>query len=253
MRKHLLNYLSDAHRDANQAIMSANGERKFNADGFLDQAHNFTDPNDPANFFMRADGAAAQPVAAQESQPYIITVSNASATQINGFNIWGAATYIGGSNSIAGASWSAGSLTISGVTLTSAISNMTYFEMLQQSNTSPFTVGRTYLASVSGSASQVIQPLSINTKDSNGNFAGKVLPSPLSPNQYQPGVYENRMPYRIDGLTTVGISILASAVFQIYFYPSFTVNLARTLGEQNLGRSFAAPSIGTPQVAVLKG
>ena len=245
MRKQLLNYLNDAHAEANQHILSANGERKIGADGFLDQKMTFTDPDDPGNFFMRADGAAAPVVAAPESQPYIITVSNASATQINGFNIWGAATYLGNT-------FTAGSLTISGVTLSSAISNITYYEMLQQSNNNPFTVGRTYLASISGSASQVIQPLTINTKDSNGNQASKILPSPLSPNQYQSGVYENRMPYRIDGLTTVSISVLASAVFQIYFYPSFNVNLARTLGDQGLGRQFAAPQIGSPLIAVTK-
>jgi hypothetical protein len=239
MRSNIQKYLAMAENSANQRIMSANGERHFGADGFIDQSLYFTNDLNPGGFYPAdgGDGGGAA-AAASLSQPYIITVSNASAAQVNNFNIWGANIYLGNT-------FTNGSLTISGITLTAAVgnSNITYYTMLQQSLTNNFTVGKTYLTVLSGSNAQAIQPLTVNTYDMNGNTAGKLLPSPLSPMQYQAGVYENNFPYRIDGFTTVSLNILASAVFQIYFYPSYNINPARALGDRNMGRQFAAPQL----------
>ncbi len=238
MRRNIKHYLADAQHDANQVVMSADGSgRKFGADGFIDNNKYFTDDTNPGNFYP-ADAQPQAQAQTQLSQPYIITVSNTSAAQVNNFNIWGANIYLGNT-------FSNGSLTISGVTLTADAgnSNITYYTMLQQSLTNNFTIGKTYIQVLTGSNSQATQKLSINTFDANGNTAGKLLPSPLSPMQYQSGVYENNFPYRIDGFTTVSINVLASVVFQIYFYPSFTINMARALGDGAVGRSFAAPQI----------
>lgn len=242
-------YLRDAQANANQAVMSANGSRYFGADGFIDKAMGFTNDLNPGEFYP-ADGAGSSAAAAANpqglSQPYIFTVSNASATQQSNFPLWGANIYLDQSRF----TWSQGVLTISGVSVTlissPAGSLQSYYTALQQALTNNFTVGKTYLASISGSSTQVLQPLGVNTYDTNGNLAGKILPSPLSPNQYQAGVYENNFAYRIDGNTIVTINVLPSAVFQIYFYPSFTINLSRGLGDAPIGRSFAAPAIGTP-------
>jgi hypothetical protein len=252
MRNHIQDYLAMCEHDANQSVMSATGERTFGADGFIDGDLYFTDDLNPGNFYP-ADGdaasqaAAPMAAAAPVSQPYIVTVSNASANTVSGFEFWGAAIYAFNSGFNAG-----GSLTINGVTITSNMqSPISYRFMLQQSLTNNFTVGRTYLASISGSQQQVIQPLRIVTYDANGNSSTKTLPSPLPPSQFQPGVYENRMPYRIDGFTTMAIDILPSVVFQLYWYPSFTINLARGLGDKPIGRGFGAPKINQPNTAVL--
>lgn len=254
MRNHIADYLTMCEHDANQRILSANGERHFGADGFIDGDLYFTNDLNPGDFFP-ADGdaaaqtaaAAAQVAAAPVSQPYIVTVSNASANLVSGFEFWGAAIYAFNSG------FTNGTLTRLGITVTSNMQfPITYQFMLQQSLTNNFTVGRTYLASISGSQQQVIQPLRITTYDMNGNSSTKTLPSPLPPSQFQPGVYENRMPYRIDGFTTMAIDILPSAVFQLYWYPSFTINLARGLGDKPIGRGFGAPRINQPSVAVLK-
>lgn len=253
MRKNIQKYLAMAEHEANQHVMSANGEsRTFGADGFLDKNLYFTDTANPANFYQSSFGADGEAAVAQQaqatlSQPYIVTVSNASAARITGFEIWGANIYLGNT-------FSSGSLTISGVTLSSAMpAPVTYYTMLQQSLTNNFTVGKTYLRSVSGTAAQVFNALTVKTYDANGNFAGKLLPSPLSPMQYQSGAYENNMPYRIDGFTTVSIDVEASAVFQIYFYPSYTINLARGLGDKPIGAGFSAPQINPVQPVKVLG
>ncbi len=256
MRNTVQKYLSIAEAEANQHVMSANGEkgRSFGADGFLDRSMYFTDPpgggGNPANFYQSsfgADGEQAVQAPATLSQPYIVTVSNTSAARVQGFEIWGANIYLGNT-------FSGGSLTISGVTISSAMpAPVTYYTMLQQSLTNNFTIGKTYLRSVSGTAAQVFNALTVKTYDANGNFAGKLLPSPLSPMQYQSGAYENNMPYRIDGFTTVSIDIEASVVFQIYFYPSYTINLARGLGDRPIGAGFAAPQINPVQPVKVLG
>lgn len=247
MRKNINNYLAQAQSEANQNVMSADGSRRggrsFGADGFLDKNLYFTNDINPGEFYGADAGGAAAQAAAPLSQPYILQISNASAAAVNNFNIWGSNIYLGNT-------FSGGNLTINGVTISASPmnnSNITYYSMLQQAQNSPFTVGKTYLASLAGAATQVFQPISVYTQDSNGNTATKLLTSPLSPNQFQSAVYENNFPYRIDGNTLITMTILASAVFQIYFYPSYTVNLARPLGDQPVGRGYTAPQISMVQ------
>lgn len=247
MRNHIQRYLNDARGEAHQRFLGA--------DGFIDQNLYFTDDLNPGNFFMRADGggngngASAQAaMAVGESQPYIFTLSNASATAVSNFNIWGADIYLRETFN------ADGSLTLDGVTIQSDNTDVPggYYAALQQSKSNNFTNGKTYLSVISGPNAQAFQPLRVRTNSMNGNQATKTLPSPLPGSQFQAGVYTNNMPYRIDGYTTVGLRILASAVFQIYFYPSFDINLARGLGQAAIGRNFAAPQIDQPSIAVLK-
>lgn len=235
MRHNIQKYLQDAQHGANQRYMGA--------DGFLDGHRGFTNDLAPGEFYP-ADGAAPAAQQTALSQPYIVQVSNASAASVANFDIWWAANYLG-------STFSAGSLTISGVTLSAAMNNtgITYYNMLQQSLTNNFTVGKTYLTMITGSNAQITQPISIYTQDINGNTAGKLLPTPLSPFQFQSSAIENNFAYRIDSNTAVRMTILASVVFQIYFYPSFTLNMARALGDNAIGRSFAPPQI-TPVQAV---
>jgi hypothetical protein len=238
-------YLAQSEQDANQKVMNATGNRKFGADGFLERSLYFTnDVNNMSEFYRHADGGnggggdAAPQQAQWVSQPYVLQISNASAARVSGVQIWGAATYL--DNSLY--TWNNGSLTVNGVTISSLMpSPATYRFILNQSQTNNFTVGRTTLISVSGTATQVLNNMNIQTADGNGNQASKVLTSPLSPMQFQSGVYENNQPYRVDGYTTLAIDVEASAVFKMFVYYSFNINLARGLGNQPIGNSFAAP------------
>lgn len=253
MRRNFQHYLAQAEAEVMQHTMDASGgkHRKFGADGFPGSDRYFTDSNNPGNFFQSSYGNPAYGadggnnggggVPVFESQPYIITLSNTSAARVANFEFWGAWTYLGNT-------FSSGSLTISGITISSALPNpATYYFMLQQSNSNPFTVGKTYLRSRSGTTSQVFNNITVRTDDGNGNQARKTLTPVLGTMQYQASVNELNTPYRVDGGTTLFMDIEASVVFDIYFYYSYNINIARALGDQSVGAQFAAPHLNPIQ------
>jgi len=219
-------YLQNANRSMNEQFIGVDGAFE-----------SFTDDSDIANFY-RADGmeAAAAP---QRSQPYIITVSNASNAAVT-IDVFGA--YINLNN----AGFSAGSLTVSNVTISSGLSNTTYYNLLNQSSVSPFTVGSTLISSVNGTTSQVLNPLTLTTQDANGNQAVKILTPTIDPYQNQSGVIELKQAFRIDGFTKLTFSIFASTSVQFQFYPADNINIARGLAGAPVSKQYGNPQLIRP-------
>ena len=222
-------YLENAKSFANERYMNAigfdyfaGGDQFFDADG---------------------DGAAAPQAggvpsmgAMRTSQPYIITISNASATSVSNFDVLGAYQYLGSGT------FTSGSLVSGQITVSSAISNVTYQEFLYQSMNSPFAVGLTYIESVSGSTTQVSQTLTLNTRDANGNQALKTLVPTIDPYQQQSGIVALNQLYDIDGFTKITIStVLPSVVFRLHFYPRANLNIARGLRGNQVAADFGSP------------
>ena len=230
-------YLSQAQREAHENFL--------NADGLFDDDLQFTADEG----FMGANGDAVGSVSsAPRSQPYIITVSNASATAVSNFDVLGSYEYLQSTG------FTNGSLTVSGVTISSAISNVTYQNFLYQTMNNPYTVGLTYIESVAGSSSQVTTVLTLNTKDANGNQALMPLIPTIDPYQFQSGTIALKQGYRIDGFTKITLAtILPSAVFRIHFYPADNINLARGLAGRPVSRQFTNPKVIKDQTVVVKG
>lgn len=230
-------YMQNARNFANESYL--------NADGFIDNDMQFTGGDD----FFNADGAPmAQTASTPTSQPYIITVSNASASAVSNFDVLGAYQYLQNTG------FANGSLTISGVTISSGISNVTYQQFLYQTMNSPFSVGLTYVQALGSVTGQITQPMTLNTQDANGNQALKAIIVTIDPYQQQTGVVAVKQLYRIDGYTKLTISnVLASSVFQIQFYPSDNINLARGLAGRPASRQFGNPNIVKSSVAVIGG
>ena len=225
-------YLQMANRQVNEQFIGV--------DGFVDDDMYFA----AGDNFFGADGTAAEaaPMAApavMRSQPYIITVSNASNAAVT-IDVFGAYIYLNN------AGFSGGSLTVSNVTITSGLSNVTYYNLLNQSSVSPFTIGSTLISSVNGTTSQVLQPLTLSTLDANGNQATKILTPVIDPYQQQSGVIELKQPFRIDGFTKLTFSIYASTSVQFQFYPSDTINIARGLGGNAVSKQYGSPKIIRP-------
>ena len=229
-------YLNDARNFAN--------ERYLNADGFIDDDLQFTADEG----FFGADAAPAMGApSAPTSQPYIITVSNASATSVSNFDVLGSYQYLQSTGFVNG------SLTISGVTISSAISNVTYQQFLYQTMNNPYSVGLTYFQAVNVNA-QVTQVLTLNTQDANGNQALKPLIPVVDPYQFQSGIIALKQTYRIDGYTKLTLAlVLPSSVFQLYFYPADNINLARGLAGRPVSKQFANPKVIKDQTVVVKG
>lgn len=235
------NYLQNARNFAN--------ETHLNYDGW-----DFTADAEASPWFgADGDSAAAAPAAPapqnmRTSQPYIITVSNASATATSNFDVLGAYQYLGTGT------FTNGSLTVGNITIQSAISNVTYQEFLYQSMNSPFSVGMTYVESVSGSATQVSQTLTLNTRDANGNQALKTLVPTIDPYQFQSGIVVLNQPYDIDGFTKITIStVLPSVVFRMHFYPKANLNIARGLRGTQVAADYKGPGVVKSNIAVVGG
>jgi hypothetical protein len=224
-------YLQMANRQVNESFIGV--------DGFVDDDMYFA----AGDNFFGADGTEAAPMAAapavMRSQPYILTVSNASNAAVT-VDVFGAYIYLNN------AGFSGGSLTVSNVTITSGLSNVTYYNLLNQSSVSPFTIGSTLISSVNGTTSQVLAPLTLSTLDANGNQATKILTPVIDPYQQQSGVIELKQPFRIDGFTKLTFSIFASTSIQFQFYPSDTINIARGLGGNAVSKQYGSPKIIRP-------
>ena len=194
------------------------------------------------NFFSaEGDAASVAAPSMMRSQPYILTVSNASNAAVT-IDVFGAYIYLNN------AGFSNGSLTVSNVTITSNLSNVTYYNLLNQSSYSPFTIGNTLISSVNGTAIQVLNPITLTTQDANGNQAVKILTPVVDPYQNQSGIVDLKQPFRIDGFTKLTLSIFASSSVQFQFYPSDTINVARGLGGNPVSKQYGSPRIIRPAV-----
>jgi len=221
--------LSTAQRNAMESFS--------NADGFIDEDLSFTGDD-----FFNASGMGS----VQTSQPYIVTITSTSGSAVANFEVLGSYQYINNTGFNAG-----GDLVIGSITISSGIPDITYREMLYQFMNNPYSVGLTYIQSAT--ANQVLETLSVNTRDANGNLAQKTLVPTIDPYQQQTTIIAMKYAYRIDGFTKVIIrQVLANATLKLYFYPADNINLARALGGQPVSRQFGTPPVTNGQTIKLK-
>lgn len=230
----LKKYFSDAQEEAN--------ENFFNADGWEDD-YSFADEDysfDGDEDFDMAVGSVKAPT----SQPYIVSIENTlSATNLP-------CTILGAYSTLAYSSpnWQ----NAAGISITMGISGITYAEFLYQSMNKPFVVGQTYYQS--STANQVLETLTLITKDVNGNEAKKTLIPTIDPYQQQSTVIVIKMTYRIDGFTAVVIAnVLGGATVKLYFYPAETVSTARTLTGRRAVKGYSDPQTIKSQSLKLSG
>jgi hypothetical protein len=254
------NYIAQARENANQNYAGWTG----NAAPMNGGTPNYRNAN--AAVFNRAAGVGpsmhnatgGQSTAAPQSQPYILTISNASATAVSNFDVLGAYTYLNGgtmpSTPPGTASFTTvpGSLTVTGtgfgITISSAIANVSYQQFLYQSMNQPFSVGLTYIESVGGASNQITQTFTLNTQDANGNQLLRTIVPTIDPYQQQSSIVAVKQLYSIDGFTKLTFTqIGALSVFRIHFYPSTNINLAAGLQGSSVAQQYGNPNIvGVP-------
>jgi hypothetical protein len=224
------NYISQA-KSASREYRNYVGTGVMNANAY---------PGGGLQMGMRGTSFAAAGASnpASQSQPYIITISNASAAVVSNFDILGAYQYLQNTG------FSNGTLTVSGIQISSNITNVNYQQFLYQSMMQPFQVGLTYIQSVAGATAQIVQSLTLNTQDANGNQAIRTLVPTYDPYQNLSNVVALQQAYAIDGFTKITISqVLASAVFQIQFYPAVNVNPANPISGQSMTQGYSQPYV----------
>lgn len=212
------------------------------ADGFIDDDLSFTGDD----FFRNANGGMMGGNSAPTSQPYIVDITSTSGSAVTNFELLGSFQFINNAGFQPN-----GDLVIGSVTISSGISDITYREMLYQFMNQPFSVGLTYIQSAT--ANQVLETISVNTRDSNGNLAQKTLVPTIDPYQQQTNIIAMKYAYRIDGFTKLVIrQVLANATIKLYFYPADNINLSRALGGNAVAKQFGNPNIVNGQTIRLK-
>jgi len=225
-------YLASAQRNAMESFA--------NADGFIDEDLSFTGDD----FFNAGGNNMGGSV--QTSQPYIINITSTSGSAVSNFEVLGSYQYINDAGFTSG-----GDLVVGSITISSGIPDINYREMLYQFMNNPYSVGLTYIQSAT--ANQVLETLSVNTKDANGNLAQKTLVPTIDPYQQQTTIIAMKYAYRIDGFTKIIIrQVLANATVKLYFYPADNINLARALGGQPVSRQFGTPPVTNGQTIRIK-
>ena len=225
-------YLASAQRNAMESFA--------NADGFIDEDLSFTGDD----FFNAGGNNMGGSV--QTSQPYIINITSTSGSAVSNFEVLGSYQYINDAGFTSG-----GDLVVGSITISSGIPDINYREMLYQFMNNPYSVGLTYIQSAT--ANQVLETLSVNTKDANGNLAQKTLVPTIDPYQQQTTIIAMKYAYRIDGFTKIIIrQVLANATVKLYFYPADNINLARALGGQPVSRQFGTPPVTNGQTIKIK-
>jgi len=216
-------YLADAQNRAHEGFL--------NADGFFDDDLNFTAGDD----FMSANGDP-MPAAAPTSQPYIIQIAN-TGSAVSNFSVLGSYEQLSDT-----AAFTSGSYTSGNVTISSAIPNVTYQQMLYQFMNNPFSIGL------------LLETISVQTRDANGNLAQKPLVPTVDPYQFQTTVLALRFGYRIDGYTKLILNqVLASTTVKLYLYPADNINLARGLSGRAVSKDFSSPGIVRAQTVKIQG
>ena len=214
-------YFNEVRNFANENFHSFDGAFEFSNDDY-----GFSD-------YDNADGIGGT-VDAPTSQPYIVNVTNTTASAISNVTLLGAYSFIGTTAPAYG--------NTSGISITMGIANITYTEFLYQSMNKPFTVGLTYMTSAT--SSQVLETITITQKDVNGNVASKVLTPTIDPYQYQSDKIAFKFEYRVDGFTNLVVSsILANATLKLYFYPSETVAISRALAGRRAVQDYGNPRV----------
>ncbi len=227
------NYINSARNNANQRFNSFAGNSGGN---YLNAVS--MNLNKSAGPRLHADGPAVG-AGVPQSQPYIINITNVSATAVNNFDILGAFTYLQNAGFDA-----AGSLTISGVTISSAIPGVSYRDLLWQSTVQPFSIGMTYIQSAT--ANQITQTMNLTTRDANGNNVGRVLVPYRDTYQQLTDAVALNQQFNIDGFTKITINTIQGGnpmVVQYGFFPAQNVNLGANLVGAPVAQGYGAPKI----------
>lgn len=216
-------YFSDAEENISNEYMSANGEYSDWDDAF--------DFGGSEEEYLNAVGSAD----ATSSQPYIISLYNSSAADVDSVEIGGAYNNI--------TTVSGNKANTEGIKYSMGISGVTYLEFLWQSSSKPFVVGLTYLQ-CDGTSAAVLETIVVKVVDSNGNQQQKTLVPTIDPYQNQNDITVLKHTYKWDGFTTLTInSIATSKTLKVYLFPSETVSQGRALTGNSIARGYGNPNV----------
>jgi hypothetical protein len=176
----------------------------MNNNNFFNAAYS----NDRDTWKMADGSSEGEEAQMHSSAPYIIQIVNGDDAS-NVYDVDLGDSYINRTDSHFGQNPS--------ITITSTISGVTYQEFLAQSESQPFTVGKTMV--VSTSAGQLDQTVAITHRNASGDRNDHVITPTLDPYQQQTDRIIDEYEYLFDGMTRLRFNqINAGATVTVRMY-----------------------------------
>ena len=225
-------YLEKAQNEAKQNYFSANGN-EWSASGWADASAEewSAGGNDWAN---AAGAALPNPPAVENSEPIIIQVVNNGTSAVNNVTLYDSYN----TRTLASPSYGNNA----NISITSNIINITYQQMLANSEAKPTKVGEVLL--VSTSAGQLSQTFQISHKTDTGDVLQKVVSPTQDPYQQLTDRVLVSYKFLLDGFTAIVMNqINAGATLTVYLYPESRFSATQIAAGGNSQLKWANPNI----------
>ncbi len=245
-------YFSQAEGRMKQFLHDT-GDGFHNADGFFASSHNAGGINgvtgvDYAEGEMGAEGydnatggqvrRFAQQMRTDVARPYIVNISNTNVALTN-YVLFGSAAN----------RTSATFGEPAGIVVTYGLAGYTYAQLLADSESKPFTIGRIRLddTTAGGASANLTAPLSVAKTSSEGTL----FQSPLTPytalNQFITSAIEIPCNFEVDSDTQIQGSLIASSSIRFSIFPAMRASQTRSLNQKPDLKGFGRPQIGAIQ------
>lgn len=229
------------------------GDGFQHADGFFSQSHNaagingvsgvdYAEGEMGAEGYDNATGAQVRRMAMQSrtdvSRPYIVNVANTNGFLTN-YNLFGSSA-----NRV-----SATFNEPAGIVVTYGLAGYSYLQLLSDSESKPFTIGRLRLddTTAGGAPANLTAPLTVAKTSSEGTL----FQSPLTPytalNQFVTTAIEIPCNFEVDGDTQINGTLIASSSVRVSIFPAARASQTRGLNGKPDNKGFGRPQIGAVQ------
>ncbi len=134
-------------------------------------------------------------------------------------------------------------------TIETSLPGITYADILQQSASKPFVVGKTYI--YSDNVLQVNQTYDVIVRDANGNLTNEVqISASIDPYQKIANAITSYGEYEINGNTGIQFKTKANTSMMMLFYPVQIANLADELTDGVIEEDFDVPTSYDKEIVV---
>jgi hypothetical protein len=227
-------YFNEAAQDVDNRYFSADGN-EWGADAWANGSGDEWSADAWANFNapqMQAQQIQAKNAELSRSQPIIIVITNAATSAIANVQIYGSLNNRTATNFGQNAA----------ITFTSGIPNVNYLQILGNSESKNFKVGRTMI--ISSTSGQIEQTVNVAHYTDTGDQLNHFIIPTIDPYQQQTDRIVDDFEYLLDGFTSLTFtSILASATVtvRLYLLRRFSATQIAAGGNPNL--QWAPPNI----------
>ncbi len=115
----------------------------------------------------------------------------------------------------------------SGITVSYGMSGYTYHQLLAETESQPFILGRIRIDTMDGNSGNLTSPLTVNTNDIDGTISSTLLTPHVPLNQFITHVVEMECDVKVDAYTSIEGYLNANSGVRFTLFPSARVRFDR--------------------------